>query len=39
VIEIVEGVDEQTCVYVEGIDARLKFFENRGPPPGARDRN
>jgi HlyD family secretion protein len=39
VIEIVEGLDEQTCVYVEGIDARLKFFENRGPPPGARDRN
>ena len=23
----------------EGIDARLRFFETRGPPPGARDRN
>ena len=36
VIEITAGLDEQTCVYVEGIDARLRLFETRGPPPGAR---
>jgi HlyD family secretion protein len=39
VIEISAGLDENACVYVEGIDARLRFFETRGPPPGARDRN
>ncbi|MFL5802235.1 MAG: efflux RND transporter periplasmic adaptor subunit [Roseiflexaceae bacterium] len=38
VIEIVAGLDEGACVYVEGIDARLRFFESRGPP-GGRDRN
>jgi HlyD family secretion protein len=34
VIEILEGVDDQTCVYVEGTDARIRIFENRGPPGG-----
>jgi HlyD family secretion protein len=34
VIEIVAGLDDQTCVYVEGIDARIRIFENRGPPGG-----
>ena len=34
-IEITSGLDTQTCVYVEGIDARLRLFE--GPPP--RNRN
>jgi HlyD family secretion protein len=34
VIEILEGVDDQTCVYVEGTDARIRLFENRGPPGG-----
>jgi HlyD family secretion protein len=33
VIEIVEGLDDQTCVYVEGVDARVRIFE-RGPPGG-----
>lgn len=37
-IEVVEGLDEQTCVYVEGIDARLRFFQAGGPPPGVRPR-
>jgi len=32
VIEIARGVDEQTCVYVEGVDARYRFFEANGPP-------
>jgi HlyD family secretion protein len=34
VIEILAGVDDQTCVYVEGTDARIRIFENRGPPGG-----
>jgi HlyD family secretion protein len=34
VIEIVDGLDDQTCVYVEGTDARIRIFENRGPPGG-----
>jgi HlyD family secretion protein len=37
-IEVVEGLDEQTCVYVEGIDARLRFFQAGGPSPGVRPR-
>ncbi|MBK9710732.1 MAG: efflux RND transporter periplasmic adaptor subunit [Kouleothrix sp.] len=36
-IEITAGLDEQTCVYVEGIDARLNILF--GPPPGLRGRN
>jgi HlyD family secretion protein len=34
VIEIASGLDEGACVYVEGTDARLRFFETRGPPGG-----
>jgi HlyD family secretion protein len=34
VIEIAAGLDDQTCVYVEGTDARIRIFENRGPPGG-----
>ncbi|HEX5691496.1 MAG TPA: efflux RND transporter periplasmic adaptor subunit, partial [Roseiflexaceae bacterium] len=33
VIEMADGLDDQTCVYVEGIDARVRIFE-RGPPGG-----
>lgn len=39
VIEITTGLDPRTCVYVEGIDARYRFFEANGPPPGAQNRN
>ena len=38
VIEITQGLDERSCVYVEGIDARYRLFEANGPP-GVRDRN
>jgi HlyD family secretion protein len=34
VIEIVAGLDERTCVFVEGIDARISVLF--GPPPGLR---
>jgi HlyD family secretion protein len=34
VIEITAGLDDRTCVYVEGIDARLNVLF--GPPPGIR---
>jgi HlyD family secretion protein len=34
-IEILEGLSAQDCVYVEGIDARLRGFLG-GPPPGTR---
>jgi HlyD family secretion protein len=37
VIEITSGLDERTCVYVEGVDARLNILF--GPPPGVRNRN
>nr|HRC76927.1 efflux RND transporter periplasmic adaptor subunit [Kouleothrix sp.] len=33
-IEITSGLDDRTCVYVEGIDARLNLLF--GPPPGVR---
>lgn len=33
-IEITSGLDDRTCVYVEGIDARLNVLF--GPPPGVR---
>jgi HlyD family secretion protein len=35
-IEIVSGLDPQTCVSIEGIDARLNVLF--GPPPGVRNR-
>lgn len=35
-IEILGGIDERTCVYVEGIDARLRNFLGGGPAPGVR---
>jgi hypothetical protein len=34
VIEVLAGLDERTCVYIEGLDARLDPFG--GPPPGVR---
>jgi HlyD family secretion protein len=34
VVEILGGVNEQDCIYVEGIDARSNPLA--GPPPGAR---
>jgi len=34
VIEIVAGLDERTCVFVEGVDARISVLF--GPPPGIR---
>jgi HlyD family secretion protein len=34
-IEITSGLDERTCVYVEGIDARMNVLF--GPPPGVRN--
>ncbi len=37
VIEIVAGdIDENSCVYVPGVDARIDLFS--GPPPGVRGR-
>jgi HlyD family secretion protein len=37
-IEILTGdIDENTCLYVEGVDARLDPLS--GPPPGVRSRN
>lgn len=34
VIEIAAGLDDRSCIYVEGIDARLNVLF--GPPPGVR---
>jgi HlyD family secretion protein len=36
VIQITSQFDEQTCVYVEGLDSRFNIL---GGPPGARNRN
>ncbi|MEF3274308.1 MAG: efflux RND transporter periplasmic adaptor subunit [Chloroflexus sp.] len=39
VIEITSGdLDENSCVYVPGVDARLNLFNAGGPPPGVRNR-
>jgi HlyD family secretion protein len=38
IIEITSGnLDENSCIYVPGIDARFNFFGG-GPPPGVRNR-
>jgi len=37
IIEIIAGnIDENSCIYVPGVDARFNLFS--GPPPGVRNR-
>jgi HlyD family secretion protein len=36
-IAIESGLDERSCIYVAGLDARANIFEDEGPPESVRE--